>query len=145
MGIVHKTDANTDIKTDRPDNSDPGNLSDVNLFKCGVQDTQEGQPMEGMTKSRQEDLSGFKLAVAGTDKERLPTSYTLERSESIISESQNTEDSQFSYDTGLSGRELEDARYFETDWWDRSILQMWIFPWISSIRKDCGHEHRISV
>ena len=43
----------------------------------------------------------------------MPTSYSLERSESIISESQsyfkNTEESQFSYDTGLSGRELEDA------------------------------------
>ena len=113
MGIVHKADANTDINTDRPDHSDPGNISDVNLFKCGVQDTQEGQLMEGMTKSRHGDLSGLELAVAGTDKEQLPTSYTLERSESIISESQsyfkNTEDSQFSYDTGLSGRELEDA------------------------------------
>ena len=69
--------------------------------------------MEGMTKSRQEDLSGFELAVAVTDKEQLPTSNTLERSESIISESKsyfkNTEESQFSYDTGLSGRELEDA------------------------------------
>ena len=69
--------------------------------------------MEGMTKSHQGDLSGFQLAVAGTDKEQLPTSYMLDRSESIISESQsyfkNTEDSQFSYDTGLSGRELEDA------------------------------------
>ena len=69
--------------------------------------------MEGMTKSRQEDLSGFELAVAGMDNEKLPTSYTLVRSESIISESQsyfkNTEESQFSYDTGLSGRELEDA------------------------------------
>ena len=66
-----------------------------------------------MTKSRQEDLSGFELAVAGADKEQLPTSYSLERSESIISESQsyfkNTEELQFSYDTGLSGRELEDA------------------------------------
>ena len=46
MGIVHKTDANTDINVDRPDNSDPGSISDVNLFKCGVQDTQEGQPMK---------------------------------------------------------------------------------------------------
>ena len=89
MGIVHKTDANTDINVDRPDNSDPGSISDVNLFKCGVQDTQEGQPMEGITKSRQEDQSGFELAVASTDKERLPTSYTLERSESIISKSQS--------------------------------------------------------
>ena len=66
-----------------------------------------------MTKSRQEDLSGFELAAASTDKERLPTSYTFERSQSIKSESQsylkNTEDSQFSYDTGLSGRDLEDA------------------------------------
>ena len=113
IGIVHKADANTDINADRPDNSDPGNISDVNLFKCSVQDTQEGQTMKGMTKSRQEDLSGFELAIAGTDKEELLTSYTLERSESIISESQsyfnNTEESQFSYNTGLSGRELEDA------------------------------------
>ena len=113
MGIVHKADANTDINTDRPDNSDLGNISDVNLFKSDVQDTQEGQPMEGMTKSIQEDLSGSELTVAGTDKEQLPTLCTLERSESIISESQsyfkNTEESQFSYDTGLSDREFEDA------------------------------------
>ena len=113
IDIIHKTDVNTDINTDRPENSDPRNISDMNLFKCSVQDTQEGQPMEGMTKSRQEDLSGFELAVAVTDKEQLPTSNTLERSESIISESKsyfkNTEESQFSYDTGLSGRELEDA------------------------------------
>ena len=43
----------------------------------------------------------------------MPTSYTLERSEPIISESQsyfkNTDDSQFSYDTGLSGRDLVDS------------------------------------
>ena len=94
LGIIHKTDANTDINTDRPDSSDQ---------------TQEGQPREGMTKSRQMDLSGFELAAASTDKERLPTSYTLERSELSIRESQsyfkNTEDSQFSYDT----RDLEDA------------------------------------
>ena len=66
--------------------------------------------MEGMTKSHQEDLSGFELAVAGTDKAYLPTSYSLERSESIVSESQNylknTEETQFSYDTGLSSREV---------------------------------------
>ena len=47
------------------------------------------------------------------DKEQLPTSWSLEWSESIISESQNylknTEETQFSYDTGLSSRELEDA------------------------------------
>ena len=42
MGIIHKTDANTDINTDRPDSSDQ---------------TQEGQPKEGMTRSRQKDLS----------------------------------------------------------------------------------------
>ena len=54
MGIIHKTDANTDINTDRPDSSDQ---------------TQEGQPREGMTKSRQKDLSGFELATASTDKE----------------------------------------------------------------------------
>ena len=61
-----------------------------------------------MTKSRQEDLSGFELAVASTDKEQLPTSYSPERSESIISESQryfkNTEESQFSYNTGHESR-----------------------------------------
>ena len=100
IDIVHKTDVNTDINTDRLENSDPRNISDVNLFKCSVQDTQEGQPMEGMTKSRQENLSGFELAVAVMDKVQLPTSYTLERSESIICESKsyfkNTEESQFS-------------------------------------------------
>ena len=110
IDILHNGDVNTDINTDRPENSAPRNISDVNLFKCSVQDSQEGQLMEGMTKSRQEDLSGFELAVAGTDKEQLPTLYSLE---SILSESQNylknTEESQFSYDTGLSSRELEDA------------------------------------
>ena len=58
-------------------------------------------------------MSDFELAVAGTDKEQLPTSYSLEQSESIISESQNylknTEETQFSYNTGLSSLELEDA------------------------------------
>ena len=34
--IVHNTDANIDIDTDRPDNSVPSNISDVNLFKCKV-------------------------------------------------------------------------------------------------------------
>ena len=116
MGIVHKTGANTDINTDRPDNSDPGNISDVNLFKCGVQDTQEGQPMEGMTKSRQEDLSGFELAVAGTDKEPLPTSYTLISRIRRICNSATTPDS-----PAGNWKTLSDARYFKTDWWDRSI------------------------
>ena len=196
IDIVHKADVNTDINTDRPENSAsrnisdvnldsrlregihvrknssnqcsergqscdqkrlicqsaimnrhsaPRNIWDVNLFECNVQDTQEGQPMEGMTKSRQEDLSGFELAVAGTDKEQLPISYSLERLELIVSESQNylknTEEMQLSYDTGLSSRELEDAirrGCFETGWWDRSIWQMRTFPWISSVRKDCG-------
>ena len=40
--------------------------------------------MEGMTKSLQEELSGLALAVAGTDKEQLPTLYSLEQSDSII-------------------------------------------------------------
>ena len=66
-----------------------------------------------MTRSRQKDRSGFEPAAASTDKERLPSSYLLERSEPIISESQsyfkNTEDSQFRYDTGLFGRDLENA------------------------------------
>ena len=89
IDIVHNTDVSTDINTDRPENSAPRNIWDVNLFKCNTQDTQGGRPMEGMTKSRQEELSGFELAIAGTDKEQLPTSYSLEQSESIISESQN--------------------------------------------------------
>ena len=66
IDIVHNADVNTDINTDRPENSAPRNISDVNLFKGSVQDAQEGLPMEGMTKSRQENLSGFELAVAGT-------------------------------------------------------------------------------
>ena len=69
IDIVHNAAVNTDINTDRPESSAARNISDVNLFKCNVQDTQKGRPMEGMTKSRQEDLSGFELAVAGTDKE----------------------------------------------------------------------------
>ena len=97
MGIIHKTDANTDINTDQPDSSDQ---------------TQKSQSREGMMRSRQKDLSGSEPAAASTDKERLLSLYTLERLEPIISESQsyfkNTKDSQFSYDTGLSGRDLED-------------------------------------
>ena len=73
IDIVHNTDVNTDIDTDRPENSAPMNISDVNLFKCNVQDNREDRPMEGMTKSHQEDLSGFKLSVTGTDREQLPT------------------------------------------------------------------------
>ena len=111
--VVHNADVSTDINTDLPENSAPRNNSDVNLFKRNAQDTQEGRPMERITKSRQEELSGFELAVAGTDKEQLPTSYSLEQSESIISESQNymknTEEMQLSYDTGLSSQELDDA------------------------------------
>ena len=84
IDIVHNADVSTDINTDRPENSAPRNNSDVNLFKRNAQDNQEVRPMEGITKSRQEELSGFELAVAGTDKEQLPTSYSLEQSESII-------------------------------------------------------------
>ena len=113
IDIVHNADVSIDINTDRPKNSAPRNNSDVNLFKRNAPDTHEGRPMEGITKSCQEELSGFELAVAGTDKEQLPTSYSLEQSESIISESQNfmknTEEMQFSYNTGLSSQELEDA------------------------------------
>ena len=113
IDIVHNADVSTDIDTDRPENSAPRNNSDMNLFKGNAQDTQEGRPMEGITKSRQEELSGFELAVAGMDKEKLPTSYSLEQLELIISESQNfmknTEEMQFSYNTGLSSQALEDA------------------------------------
>ena len=73
IDIVHNTDVNTDIDTDRPENSALINISDVNLFKCNVQDNREDRPMEAMTKSHQEDLSGLKLSVAGTDREQLPT------------------------------------------------------------------------
>ena len=74
--VVHNADVSTDINTDWPENSAPRNNSDVNLFKRNAQDTQEGRPMEGITKSRQEELSGFELAIAGMDKEQLPTSYS---------------------------------------------------------------------
>ena len=97
---VHNTDVNTDIDTDRPENSVPRNISDVNLFKCKVQDNREDRPMKWMTKSHQGDLPGFELAVADTDRE-------------LVGENQsylkNTEETQFSYDTGLSSQELEDA------------------------------------
>ena len=43
LDMVHNADVNTDINTNRPDNSAPRNVSDVNLFKCSVQDTQEGR------------------------------------------------------------------------------------------------------
>ena len=36
MGIVHNADVNTDINSDRPESSDPGNISGVSLFKCSV-------------------------------------------------------------------------------------------------------------
>ena len=36
IDIVHNADVNTDINTDRPENSAPRNISDVNLFKCNV-------------------------------------------------------------------------------------------------------------
>ena len=97
--------------------------------------------MDGMTKSRQEDLSGFELAVAGTDKEQLPTSYSVEQSESIISESQNylknTDETQFSYDTGLSSRELEDAIRREV-LQNRLVGQVNMMDADISVRKDCG-------
>ena len=48
MGIIHKTDANTDINTDWADSSDQ---------------TQKGQPREGMTKSRQKDLSEADISM----------------------------------------------------------------------------------
>ena len=88
MDIIHKTDANTDIYADRPDSSDQA---------------QDGRPGEGVTKLRQNDLSGFELAAANTDK--------------------HTEDWQFSYDAGLSGPGFGGCypKHFETDWWDRSI------------------------
>ena len=69
--------------------------------------------MEGMTESIQEELSGLAPAVDSTNKEQLPTSYSLEQSDSIISGSQdylqNAEGKQFSCDTGLSSPELEDV------------------------------------
>ena len=93
--IVQNTDVKIDICTDQP-----SNISDVNLFKCKVQDKREDRPMKGMTKSYQEDLSGSELAVADTDRE-------------LVGENQrylkNTEETQFSYETGLSSQELEDA------------------------------------
>ena len=45
IDIVHNADVNTDINTDRPENSAPRSNSDVNLFKRNAQDTQEGRPM----------------------------------------------------------------------------------------------------
>ena len=68
--------------------------------------------MEGITEPLQEELSGLALAVDRTNEEHLPTSYSLEQSDSIISESQdylkNTEGTQFGYDTRHSSPELED-------------------------------------
>ena len=84
IDIIHNANVSTDINTDRPENSASRSISDVNLFKCNAQDTQGGRHMEGMTKSRQEELSGLELVVAGTDKKQLPTSYSLEQSESIM-------------------------------------------------------------
>ena len=98
--IVHNTDVSIDIDTDRPENSAPSNISDVNLFKCKVQDNREDRPMKGMTNSHQGYLLGSELAVADTNRE-------------LVGENQsylkNTEETQFSYDTGLSSQELEDA------------------------------------
>ena len=69
--------------------------------------------MEGIMEPFQEELSGVALAADHTNGEHLPTSYSLEQSDLIISESQdylkNTEGTQFGYDTGHSSPELEDA------------------------------------
>ena len=62
--IVHNTDVSTDINTDLLENSAPRIISDLSLFKWNmrpyppVQNTQGGRPMEGMTESIQEELSG---------------------------------------------------------------------------------------
>ena len=117
--IVHNADVSTDINTDLPENSAPMIISDLSLLKWNtqpyppVQDTQGGRPMEGIAEPLQEELSGLTLAVDCTNEEHLPTSYSLEQSDSIISESQdylkNTEGMQFGYDIGNSSPELEDA------------------------------------
>ena len=101
--IVHNADVSTDINTDLLENSAPRIISDFSLFKWNtrlyppVQDTQGGRPMEGMTESLQEELSG--LAPAVLTKNQLPTSYSLEQSDSIMSGSQdylqNAEGKQF--------------------------------------------------
>ena len=63
--IVHNTDVNTDINTDLPENSAPIIISDLSLLKWNtqpyppVQDTQGGRPMEGITETLQEELSGL--------------------------------------------------------------------------------------
>ena len=117
--IVHNTDVNTDINTDLAENSAPMIISNLSLLKWNtqlyppVQDTQCGRLMEGITEPLQEELSGLALAVDRTNEEHLPTSYSLEQSDSIISESQdylkNTEGTQFDYYTGHSSPELEDT------------------------------------
>ena len=117
--IVYNADVSTDKNTELPENSAPRIIWEFSLFKWNtkpyppVQDTQGGRPMEGMTKSLQEESSGLALAIDCTNKEQLPTLYSLEQSDSIISGSQdylkNTEGTQFSCDTGLSSPELEDA------------------------------------
>ena len=116
--IVHNADVSTDINTDWLYNSAPRIISDSSLFKWNtrlyppVQNTQGGRPMEGMTESIQEELSGLAPAIDCTNKEQLPTSYSLQ-SDSIISGNQdylqNAEGRQFSGHTGLSSPELEDV------------------------------------
>ena len=54
--MVHNTDVSIDIYTDRPEYLSPSSISDVNLFKCKVQDNREDRPMKGMTNSHQGDL-----------------------------------------------------------------------------------------
>ena len=114
--IVYNADVSTDINTDRLENSAPRISSDSSLFKRNmrpyppVQNTQGGRPMEGMTESILEELSDLAPAVDCTNKEQLPTSYSLEQSDSSISGNQdyvqNAEGKQFSCDTGLSSPEL---------------------------------------
>ena len=114
--IGHNADVITDINTDLPENSAPMIISDLRLFKWNTQPytpVQDGRPMEGITEPLQEELSGRALAVDCTNEEHLPTSYSLEQSDSIINESQdylkNTEGTQIGYDAGHSSPELEDA------------------------------------
>ena len=54
---------------------------------------------------------------------------------------EKTEETQFSYDAGLSSQELEDAIRLEVlrnRWVGRSTIQMQTFTWISSGQKDGG-------
>ena len=105
IDIVHNTEVSIDIYTDQPEYLAPRSISDVNLFKCKVQDNREDRPMKGMTNSHQGDLLGSELAVADMNRE-------LEcENQSYLKKHNSATTPDFQV---RNWKMLFDARYFET-------------------------------